>query len=754
MSRLAARPANGYWVIHQGGTIIEMRSLFLLALLLPAIFAAAVPAPQNGKVECSVCEFVVQELDKWIEENATETEIEQIVGKICMYVPKALQPICKSFIDEYTPQLIDLFVKDVPADKICKTMRLCGTSKPAPVHTPSLECTVCQFIMSELESFLTQAKTEEEIVKAVEQVCSRLPGFIQGPCHDLIEQYGPEIIQLLVDKENPQTICTQIKLCNKSVPQVEITAECAVCRWILVTLESWISSNTTEAEIEKMVENVCTHLPKGISAQCDALVEEYGALIIDMLIQEADPNIICHKLGLCTENVLPPTPVVPAPAENTIQCAVCEWVLTELDTLIQENATEAEIEKIVEKVCTRLPASVRSMCDAFVEEYAPVVIELLVKETDPAKICTLIGLCGKSQKVAASKFECTLCEWVMTELEKLVSENSTESEIEHALDAVCTKLPKTVSGMCEQLVDQYTPLVIDLLLKKIPIEAVCTHLGLCAPAVEEAPVNSIQCAVCEWVMTELEYLVEKNSTEAEIEKALDAVCDRLPSSVHSMCDAFVEEYTPVLIELLVKKVDPAKVCQIIGLCGKSAAAVDVDVECPLCHFVVGKLDEMLGSERSKETVEAALDKVCARVPAPAQGLCKSLVRQYAPVLIDALVQKLEPAAICALIKVCPKTTAVNSIQCAVCEWVVTELDQLVQTNRSEAAIEAALDKVCALLPKTLTTVCDDFVATYGPALISLLAQEMKPEQVCSFIKLCGAQQAMPQTPAPAVLRRL
>lgn len=50
-------------------------------------------------------------------------------------------------------------------------------------------------------------------------------------------------------------------------------------------------------------------------------------------------------------------------------------------------------------------------------------------------------------------------------------------------------------------------------------------------------------------------------------------------------------------------------------------------------------------------------------------------------------------------------------------------------------IEAALDKVCSLLPATVQQECDNYVKDYTPVLINLLTK-MSPDQICTYLKFC------------------
>merc|ERR1712211_81603 len=76
-----------------------------------------------------------------------------------------------------------------------------------------LTCQLCVDIVTDLDNWLTDDKTEQEIVDFVKQLCAALgqliPGF-QSTCDFLIESQLPIIIDGLVnDNLDPTTICTQ-----------------------------------------------------------------------------------------------------------------------------------------------------------------------------------------------------------------------------------------------------------------------------------------------------------------------------------------------------------------------------------------------------------------------------------------------------------------------------------------------------------------------------------------------------------------
>ena len=54
---------------------------------------------------------------------------------------------------------------------------------------------------------------------------------------------------------------------------------------------------------------------------------------------------------------------------------------------------QQQIEAALDEVCSRLSGDLSTECTAFINLYAPVIIDLLEQELDPTVICDKIGLC-------------------------------------------------------------------------------------------------------------------------------------------------------------------------------------------------------------------------------------------------------------------------------------------------------------------------------------------------------------------------
>lgn len=165
-------------------------------------------------------------------------------------------------------------------------------------------------------------------------------------------------------------------------------------------------------------------------------------------------------------------------------------------------------------------------------------------------------------------------------------------------------------------------------------------------------------------MNYINVLVSSNASAQEIEKALELVCGILPSADHKKCDTFVQQYGPVLAQLVAELDDPNVVCQWLSLCTKSTGQfIEIPVEkkgvktlpCNLCQYVVNYLDVVIKANSTETDFEKALDQVCDILPGKGlQGECQTLVNLFGPAMINFLVEHADPKTVCQTLGICDK----------------------------------------------------------------------------------------------------
>ncbi|XP_041922184.1 prosaposin isoform X1 [Alosa sapidissima] len=318
---------------------------------------------------------------------------------------------------------------------------------------------VCEDCVKFLTDTQEQAKSNATFVNALiaqlESQCDLLGPGLSDMCKQYVSQYAPLVVQQLMSMEQqPHEICARAGFCEsvvKSVPMETLVAakvvksipalkmipavkmvpatkveqpaavkagtkmvrardspQCAVCEFVMKEVEDMLQDQHTEEKVIATMEKVCSVLPKTLSAQCKDLIETYGQAIIDLLLQETDPQSVCIMLGLCKQADRLYIPVMDQTRfDNGGFCDVCKMAVRYIDGILEQNATEAEIEDAVRKVCNFMPESVRSECDQLVEQYEPLLVQLLLQMLDPDFVCMKVGACPEGLKHLLGLEQCS-----------------------------------------------------------------------------------------------------------------------------------------------------------------------------------------------------------------------------------------------------------------------------------------------------------------------------------------------------------
>jgi len=166
-------------------------------------------------IACTICTTVGMQVEKWIAENATEQEIIDRLQTFC----NALGPVapeCQSLVAQYLPQLIEWIENKESPVVFCTTVGLCTSVEETRKQKRKEEqttCEICQIIVTYVEELVAQNATVQEIIAKVEEFCNLLPAPGSSICDQLAASYIPQLVQWIINKENPQAFCAQFSLC-------------------------------------------------------------------------------------------------------------------------------------------------------------------------------------------------------------------------------------------------------------------------------------------------------------------------------------------------------------------------------------------------------------------------------------------------------------------------------------------------------------------------------------------------------------
>lgn len=206
--------------------------LFLLGIVLCFGFATV---QAQSSTYCSLCQFAVQYIDGYLQQNYTQAQIIKQLEVVCALSPEPFRDQCDSFVEYYVPVLINYIIKYEDPQNACQQLGLCTSFAAEPeivvadlekfpevvevVEASPEDCQICKMLVGFIESYVQANQTITQIESLLGRVCRLTPFASQ--CVVFVDTYTPLIVQYIQANEDPQTVCQQIGVCSsQAVRQV------------------------------------------------------------------------------------------------------------------------------------------------------------------------------------------------------------------------------------------------------------------------------------------------------------------------------------------------------------------------------------------------------------------------------------------------------------------------------------------------------------------------------------------------------
>jgi len=484
----------------------------------------ASPVSAGEDIQCEFCEKVIKHWVDVYANNASLAEFKQLLDGICDKLDHKNADHCKHIVDTYYIPAFEFLRHEVDPKMLCSLVGLCGPHRledlqedvltnqivrqQAPlvpaIQTSSSSCDLCQFALTEVFTVLKDPEDQDMAKNVLESVCYRLPQKWEYGCEDFVERYTPMLLDFIANGLNPDEICSAMKLCSgwarlPSLPQQEVTvgdSKCVLCEYVVTTLDNLVSNKTNEEEIKEALESLCSYMPKSIVKQCDTFVDSYTEIIIDMLTKDVSPEMICSNLGLCDKQEVAIIIVEEPVRVGGAYCTLCDEVINGLEQQLKDKHNEDEIKEALDVFCYYLSTPVHKECIKMVSQYTEQLVDMIIHDFPPQKICAELGLCvdhsitsnaipqdtdislGQEMvPVEASEVTCEMCEFAISVIDMRLGDKATMDQIEREVQFVCSYLPGSIADKCEELVDQYGDKLIAALIKtEMDPKKVCTEV--------------------------------------------------------------------------------------------------------------------------------------------------------------------------------------------------------------------------------------------------------------------------------------
>ncbi|KAN0037873.1 hypothetical protein ACTA71_000044 [Dictyostelium dimigraforme] len=391
---------------------------------------------------------------------------------------------------------------------------------------------------------------------------------------------------------------------------------CEMCNFILNYTEQYIAENKTEDQIIQKLEITCDFLPKEWSQTCKETINNYGVLLIRLLINKESPSNICSMVELCTKTTTAAAIYNNKINNNKIEtdnlgCSFCKFLTDKLEDYIEANSTQEEIISYLDIECKLLNSPNWILtCQNLVQQYTPIVIELINNNESPSVICQDVKICPDSPSSSSSslslsssssenvlnkdiiiesnddnkEFEnvntCQLCNLVTNLIEKYIKSSNEIEEIREMVEIECEHLSK--GSACYSLVDQYfehflvtmennySPNQICQLFEFCPVESTSTSSSTSSSSNEINISQDSGCTVCT-VLANYAYRVRMNDSIPAIINNMDQICNKI-GGWRDICINLMRSSGEQLVEDIVNNGEGIyAACANIGYCQSSSA---------------------------------------------------------------------------------------------------------------------------------------------------------------------------------------
>jgi len=198
---------------------------------------------------------------------------------------------------------------------------------------------------------------------------------------------------------------------------------------------------------------------------------------------QASPFLINGQLSALAAGVGKDTDDAEANAVKGEECAICQYAMQELSSLLDDKATRKEIEDAVKSVCGYLPGSIQEECKQLIDEYGDAIIQLIDQfAKDPKEVCTELGLCAKAKpepSPPAIVTKCEVCKMMVNYLDELIDDTTVLPQITSAVKKVCYLVPKHYFKKCKTIISVYGADILELLKVLGTPAGICEEVKLC-----------------------------------------------------------------------------------------------------------------------------------------------------------------------------------------------------------------------------------------------------------------------------------
>lgn len=163
--------------------------------------------------------------------------------------------------------------------------------------------------------------------------------------------------------------------------------------------------------------------------------------------------------------------------------------------------------------------------------------------------------------------------------------------------------------------------------------------------------DTFYCAVCEFLISQGDEFITKNTNENDAIHFMENLCDRLPRSKQLECDEFVKDNYHELIQLINEKETPHKVCEKLHFCESYEHQIS---ECDFCKYATHRIERFMSFNNSLTDIIDFGHTFCNNYRAKYISVCNNVIPYYFPQIISKLIDQNSFSEVCYSLSLCKK----------------------------------------------------------------------------------------------------
>lgn len=609
----------------------------------------------RGAVECSICEVVLDVIRMDIDTNRSVKQIQDDVNRTCQLLPAGyIRNDCESALP-LVPIVLDLFAHNIQPEEICHYLLSCPNSTEAVQRIPTpeavarrasayqnidIQCFACKAGIQIAFTFLSNNRTLEDIIAAVNQLC-----YLVSPnygCRAYLEELLPPIVQYLQQQLDPAEVCLSLAMCQEegevsgrqegeAVPMEQVEEMgCFLCSALATLLDDYAESYDEDAVVQ-IATRLCDQLGL-LSSQCKAIVEKSLPAIVEKLQDGESPQQLCQSFKLCqvsTGRISLSLLGSRSPEDN--DCDSCKDAIASIEQMLATEGEESTREYLMEQC---LAAYSSLVCKRAVSE----LISLVESGKEASQICSRLNLCSNSEVEKFSEYvDCDTCEKYGKMVQDKISYDMSSGDFEEVLLSICNQnqIPN-----CQVYVRMYYKALYELAVQdKKNYQEICQELSFCSaahlPQAQHLSLgkNNGLCSECKFVI----YLAKEffsRADEQTIEEKVEYICSLAGSGQYDRCRELLDSFINSAIDIINGDMSASELCQAMEACSSQLPTLQSthmqlweqlqhspSTDCTLCTWISTSLHPSLVEKCSHAAVRVKLSHKCSLLPTHEQPRC-------------------------------------------------------------------------------------------------------------------------------------